>query len=113
MKINSTPGPWNYDFNPLSSVSPNGQFNIKAGEVGTPICMMPMPLGGINPKEKQEANAMLISAAPDMLKVLDEFIEGTDSGKFVLSAPNEDHEASIIIRMMKAIQKATDKYPTE
>lgn len=69
-KFKGTKGQWYTEFNPISSVSPNGQFTVKAGEIGTPVCMLPMPLGGINTTEKLKANASLISAAPEMLELL-------------------------------------------
>ncbi len=58
-----TKGEAYYEFNPLSAVSPNGQFTIKIGKVGLPIGMLPVPLGGVNGKEKQEANAKFIAEA--------------------------------------------------
>lgn len=67
-----TDGQWHYEFSKLSNISVNGQFTVKAGVAGRPICILPMPLGGINPKEKQEANAKLISAAPELLTMLDD-----------------------------------------
>lgn len=76
-KTSYAKGMWFYEFNPLSSVSPNGQFTIKAGEIGLPIAMLPLPIGGINTYEKQEANAKLISAAPKLLDLLKRFVEIT------------------------------------
>lgn len=58
-----TKGKAYYEFNPISAISPNGQFTIKIGEVGLPIGLLPVPLGGINGKGKQETNAKLISEA--------------------------------------------------
>lgn len=66
---------WYYEFNPFSAVSENGQFTVKAGEVGTPICMLPMPYGGINTREKQESNAKKLAAVPEMIDCLKDVIE--------------------------------------
>jgi len=58
---------WWYTFNPLSEVSPNGQFTVKEGDVGTPICIVPLPaFGGRKPKIREEELAKKISALPEL-----------------------------------------------
>lgn len=59
---------WHYEFTPLSSFSPNGHFVVKAGKTGRPLCVIPMPLGGIDAYQKQEEIARIISAIPQLIK---------------------------------------------
>lgn len=100
MKETHTKADWFYEFNHLSSVSPNGHFMIKAGDVGTPIAMLPMPLGGINTLEKQKANARLISAAPDLLAACEQCVNALEVvSSFGATTP-------IIARAKQAINKA-------
>lgn len=95
-----TKGEWYYEFNPLSPICEKGQFTIKAGEVGRPIAMLPMPNGGIDAKAKQEANAKLIAAAPDLLEALERCKEAL---KVVCSSK----VTPFITQAEKAIDKAT------
>lgn len=61
---------WYYEFSPLSGLSPNGQFTIKEGDVGTPIACLPvaMLIDLEKAKLNQETNAKLISQSPIMYK---------------------------------------------
>lgn len=61
---------WYYEFTQLSSISPNGQFTIKVGEVGTPIAILPVPIGRKDGKEQQEQVAKFITASPELFKQL-------------------------------------------
>lgn len=65
-----TTGKWYFEASKLSSISPNGEFKIKAGKVGTPVAILPLPIGRNG--DKQFANAKLISKAPEMLEMLKE-----------------------------------------
>lgn len=65
-----TEGKWYSEFYELPLFSPNGHSIIKAGGVGTPVAIVPMPIGGVNSKERNIANANLIAAAPDLLEAL-------------------------------------------
>lgn len=62
---------WYYEFTELSSLSPNGQYTVKSGDVGLPICVIPMPIGGVKTKQKQEAKARKISSVNDLLEALE------------------------------------------
>ena len=69
-EFKGTKGEWYHEFTSLSQFSPNGHSIIKAGKVGTPVAVLPMPIGGVNSKERNISNAQLIAAAPDMLEAL-------------------------------------------
>lgn len=105
---------WYYEFSKFSSISPNGQFTVKAGEVGVPICILPMPIGGINPKEKQEANAKLIAAAPELLEACERAllilkIIRERGNEFEEIEKRSSFDANITISLLNnAIKKATD-----
>jgi hypothetical protein len=103
MKTTHTQGKWNFGFNPYSQVSPRGQFTIKAGEVGTPVCILPIAdgIGIIESTNKAQANAKLIAGAPTMLETL-KTIES------VLNEWNKDGKYTNLIEHAKqAIEKAT------
>lgn len=64
---------WYSEFSSIPTFSPNGHTTVKSGEVGTPICVIPMPIGGINTKEKHEANVKLIENAPKLVQIAEMF----------------------------------------
>lgn len=78
LEFKGTKGEWFNSFNKFSQISPNGESIIKAGEVGTPVAVLPMPLGGKNTKERNEANAKLIAVAPNLLKALQDINNAFD-----------------------------------
>lgn len=69
-EFKGTKGEWYHEFTSLSQYSPNGHSTIKAGIAGTPVALLPMPIGGINTKERNISNAHLIAAAPELLDAL-------------------------------------------
>ena len=92
LQFKGTQGKWNLEKNSLSSLSPKGQFTIKAGEAGTPIAILSLPLG--NSGAKQLENAKLIAAAPDLLEALFYTLKALD--------------AITIVRKPEAIIKAAE-----
>ena len=68
LKFKGTVGKWRFNKDSLSSLSPNGQFTIKAGKIGTPVAILPLPIGKNG--DRQLANAKLIAAAPELLESL-------------------------------------------
>jgi type II secretory pathway component GspD/PulD (secretin) len=69
VKVSHTPGPWKY----------NGYTDVYHSRGGT-ICEMPK---GYEHSPEHRANAILIAAAPDMLKALENIISKFDEGKNV------------------------------
>jgi hypothetical protein len=102
MKTEQTSKKWYYEFSRLSNFSPEGHFIVKDSVVGRPICVLPMPIGGINAKEKQESNAKLISAAPDLLKSLISLV-----GLLESKLDNKELLEYTMQWSKKAIEKAT------
>lgn len=68
MKTNILKEEWYYEFTKVSSFSPNGHFVVKSGKIGRPLCVIPMPIGGIDAYAKQEEVARIISATPQLIK---------------------------------------------
>lgn len=94
---------WYYEFYPVSSISPNGHFTVKAGKVGVPVCIIPMPLGGVNTKEKQAKKAKLISTIPQIMRALLKVLE-TEYG----CAPSVGYMDEIKKQCESAILKAIE-----
>lgn len=73
-----TRGPWFYYYDPLDSVSLGGSFRVKADDAAsTPVGNLPNPSGFYS--QKQEANARLIAAAPELLEALNRLVDLIDS----------------------------------
>lgn len=75
-----TRGTWFYYYDPLDSVSLGGSFRIKADDAAsTPIGNLPNPTGFYS--QKQEANARLIAAAPELLEAARQMVKDiSDAG---------------------------------
>jgi len=100
MRAKHTPGPWSVKSDPchfdtLSSVV-GGRDN---GKGWTPLMV---EIGGLANVDEQEANARLVSAAPDLLSALEDLYEVTPD--------NEGGVLGAACRMARyAISKATGK----
>ncbi|MDR6548490.1 hypothetical protein J2810_004580 [Chryseobacterium rhizosphaerae] len=76
-----TEGKLSYEFTPLSSFSPKGHITIKAGEQGTPIAILPMPVGGIvkTAEQRQYANAKLFTMSKIVLAELEHVVKALET----------------------------------
>lgn len=104
-EFKGTKGEWYHEFTSLSQYSPNGHSTIKAGIAGTPVAILPMPIGGINTKERNISNAQLIATAPELLEALQNIIIAFTAS---LEAEGYD-ENEEIINARKVINKALGK----
>ncbi len=98
LKFKGTEGQWRFNKDTLSSISPNGQFTIKAGEAGTPVAILPLPIGRNG--DRQLANAKLMAAAPELLISLQYCLKALKAIT-ILSQPE-----TIITAAENAIEKA-------
>lgn len=94
---------WCYEFTPLSGFSPNGHFVVKAGKNGRPLCIIPMPLGGIDTKQKQEEVAIMMSAVPQLIKACAK-ITSNDYG----TAPSVGYMDEMKLRCELALKAALE-----
>lgn len=89
-----TPGPWRVSFTPLAPQ----RFQIRAGEfINRRICVM-----DDQPDDGDEANALLIAAAPELLEAAKNLIRVSSEDK-----PEEWAEATM--KLISAVAKAEDK----
>lgn len=94
METKNTPGPWRYYTKP----QPNG-CPIVGDTKGMMVAMLAHTINESDQKETAEANAALISAAPDLLSACEEFVRKCDSG--------EARSTRSYKQMKAAIAKAT------
>ncbi len=94
---------WYYEFSPLPTFSENGHFTVKAGKIGRPICIIPMPIAGINTKQKQEEIARIISAIPPLIKACAK-ITSNDYG----TAPSVGYMDEMKLRCELALKSALE-----
>jgi hypothetical protein len=89
-----TPGPWKTDFNnPFATIE--GHIIKQDDDVERPIASIPKG-GGTNGIQSQEANARLMTAAPELLEALEETV-----------ALLENHlPGHLLDKQMAAIKKA-------
>ncbi|WPZ08734.1 hypothetical protein [Roseivirga spongicola] len=105
-EFKGTKGEWWTKFSELSLLSPEGESIVKAGEIGTPVCILPMPLGGIDTKAKNIANAQLIAAAPQLLEALDKASKALKNIKSQLTKEESDEVLNAHLDAERAIKKA-------
>lgn len=103
MKTNILKEEWYYEFTEVSSFSPNGHFVVKSSKVGRPLCVIPMPIGGIDAYAKQEEVARLISATPMLLKACAKITE-SEFG----TAPSVGYMDEMKLRCQLAIKSAIE-----
>ena len=99
-KINEakyTQGPWKAHFNVPTAII-EGHIIKQDDEIGCPIVNLWVG-GGTHGKSKQLANAKLIAAAPELLELLQRFIDITASVKGIDITRN---------KAIKLIKKATE-----
>lgn len=62
-KLQITEGEAYHEFNSVSEFSINGHYTVKIGDVGVPFCVIPMPIGGIDTKQKALDKCQLVTDA--------------------------------------------------
>lgn len=106
MTAQHTPGPWAIDRDPRRGMSWN--INIVDKARGHAVCFMAHS-GGKEP-ERDEANARLIAAAPELLEALQEMVDGDaeaiDEAK-ALGVPFPEEMLKAYRKAIAAIAKAT------
>lgn len=97
---NHTPGPWQADaeFKDIDSISPQAQ--------GQPICRTPAYKSS-GRFEEEKANALLIAAAPDLLRAAKAGLVYAEQAMELLGLSEEDEEPIAMIR--EAIRKSEGK----
>lgn len=93
-----TPGPWTPDRDPRIGMEWNVHILDQRGHA---ICFMAHS-DGASP-ERDEANAALVAAAPDLLDALQVFAERSSSDEFITITVRTEH----VERARAALAKAT------
>lgn len=97
METKHTKGEW-------KAVKPNNSQIFISSEYHGAICQLPREYGGVDGIEEAEANAKLISAAPDLLKSILELKEMSERK----IEPTEEEFNEADLRLNAAIKKATE-----
>ena len=91
-----TPGPWRVSFTPLAPQ----RFQIRAGEfINRRICVM-----DDQPDDGDEANALLIAAAPELLEALKNLVHMVDNCDTIEPDDYQLHKASALIAKAEQVK---------